>query len=108
MIAGANHIQVKLGASNTAYDATVVGTDPATDLALLKVNAPAGQLHPLPLGNSSKVEVGDPVVHAIRNREFFIFTHGVMRAGLQRRHERIMAAFDDLERYQAQPRGRMP
>ena len=40
----------------------MVGTDPATDLALLKVDAPADQLHPLALGDSSKVEVGDPVV----------------------------------------------
>ena len=40
----------------------MVGTDPATDLALLKVEAPASQLHPLALGDSSKVEVGDPVV----------------------------------------------
>ena len=62
VIAGANHIQVKLGASNATYNATVVGTDPATDLALLKVNAPSDQLHPLSLGDSSKVEVGDPVV----------------------------------------------
>ncbi len=62
VIAGASHIQVKLGASNTSYNATVVGTDPATDLALLKVNAPSDQLHPLSLGNSSKIEVGDPVV----------------------------------------------
>ncbi len=62
VVAGANRIQVKLGASNTTYNATVVGTDPATDLALLKVNAPSDQLHPLPLGNSSKMEVGDPVV----------------------------------------------
>ena len=46
VIAGANHIQVKLGASNTAYDATVVGTDPATDLALLKVNAPVRPASP--------------------------------------------------------------
>ncbi len=53
-------------------------------------------------------EVGDRVVHAIRNGEFFIFTHGVMRAGLQRRHERVMAAFDDLERYQAQRKERTP
>ena len=53
-------------------------------------------------------EVGDRVIHAIRNGEFFIFTHGVMRAGLQRRHERIMAAFDDLERYRAQRKGRTP
>ena len=42
--------------------AEVVGTDPASDLALLKVEAPAGQLHPLTLGDSSKMEVGDPVV----------------------------------------------
>jgi len=62
VVAGANRIQVKLGASNTTYSATVVGTDPATDLALLKVTAPADQLHPLALGNSSKMEVGDPVV----------------------------------------------
>ena len=40
----------------------MVGTDPATDLALLEVEAPAGQLHPLTLGNSSEMEVGDPVV----------------------------------------------
>ncbi len=46
-------------------------------------------------------QVGDRVLHAIRAGEFFIFTHGVMRAGLQRRHERIMAAFDDLARYEA-------
>jgi NAD(P)-dependent dehydrogenase (short-subunit alcohol dehydrogenase family) len=51
-------------------------------------------------------EVGDRVVHAIRNSEFFIFTHGVMREGLQRRHEQIMAAFDELARYEAQRKGR--
>jgi S1-C subfamily serine protease len=62
VIEGANRIQVKLGASNTTYIGTVVGTDPATDLALIKVNAPAAQLQPLTLGDSSKMEVGDPVV----------------------------------------------
>jgi S1-C subfamily serine protease len=62
VIAGADRIEVKLGASNTEYKAAVVGTDPATDLALLKVEAPASQLHPLTLGKSSEMEVGDPVV----------------------------------------------
>jgi putative serine protease PepD len=62
VIEGASRIEVKLGASNTEYKASVVGTDPATDLALLKVEAPAGQLHPLTLGKSSEMEVGDPVV----------------------------------------------
>jgi S1-C subfamily serine protease len=40
----------------------VVGTDPASDLALLKVDAPSKELHPLTLGDSGKMEVGDPVV----------------------------------------------
>jgi S1-C subfamily serine protease len=62
VIEGANRISVKLGASNKTYRAKVVGTDPATDLALLKVEAPADQLHPLTLGHSSAMEVGDPVV----------------------------------------------
>jgi S1-C subfamily serine protease len=62
VVEGANRIQVKLGASDTTYAAQVVGTDPATDLALLKVDAPADQLHPLNLGDSSKLQVGDPVV----------------------------------------------
>jgi S1-C subfamily serine protease len=58
----ADEVEVKLGASETAYDAEVVGTDPATDVALLKVDAPADALHPLALGDSSEVEVGEPVV----------------------------------------------
>ena len=62
VVSGADRITVKLGDSAEAYDATVVGTDPATDLALLQVDAPEDQLHPLPLGDSSRVEVGDPVV----------------------------------------------
>jgi S1-C subfamily serine protease len=62
VIEGADRISVKLGASDTTYQAKVVGADPASDLALLKVEAPAGQLHPLTLGKSSEMEVGDPVV----------------------------------------------
>jgi S1-C subfamily serine protease len=62
VVEGADRIQVKLGSSDTTYQAKVVGADPATDLALLKVEAPAGQLHPLTLGHSSEMEVGDPVV----------------------------------------------
>ncbi len=44
------------------YDATVVGTDPSTDLAVLKVDAPASVLNPLALGDSSELAVGDGVV----------------------------------------------
>jgi S1-C subfamily serine protease len=62
VVEGAGEIKVKLGGSDHAYDAKVVGADPATDVALLEVDAPADRLHPLALGDSSKVEVGDPVV----------------------------------------------
>jgi S1-C subfamily serine protease len=58
----ADKVEVKLGSSDATYEAEVVGADPATDVALLKVNAPAASLHPLALGDSSKARVGDPVV----------------------------------------------
>jgi S1-C subfamily serine protease len=64
VVLGAKKINVALGPtdSTTPIPAQVVGKDPSTDVALLKVNAPADQLHPVPLGNSSDVQVGDPVV----------------------------------------------
>ena len=42
--------------------AEVVGTDPSTDLAVLRVETSASALTPLPIGNSDVVLVGDPVV----------------------------------------------
>jgi S1-C subfamily serine protease len=64
VVEGATNIQVTLGRSDSSQpvSAQVVGKDPSTDVALLKVNAPADQLHPLQLGNSSDAHVGDPVV----------------------------------------------
>jgi S1-C subfamily serine protease len=62
VIENASQVTVKLGDSDETYDAEVVGTDPGTDIALLKVDAPAKELHPLPLGRTSELEVGDPVV----------------------------------------------
>ena len=62
VIEGASKIQVKLGESDHEYTAEVVGTDPASDLALIKVEAPTSELDPLTLGDSAKMEVGDPVV----------------------------------------------
>ena len=42
--------------------ATVVGKDPSTDLALLKVDPEGLDLRPLPLGSSKDVQVGDPTI----------------------------------------------
>ncbi|MFL5832436.1 MAG: S1C family serine protease [Solirubrobacterales bacterium] len=62
VIEGASKVTVKLGDSETTYDAEVVGADPGTDVALLEVDAPKSAFHPLTLGRSSDMEVGDPVV----------------------------------------------
>jgi S1-C subfamily serine protease len=62
VVEGGETIQVSFEAEGQMYPAEVVGTEPNKDLALLKVDAPASQLHPLKLGDSSKMEVGDPVV----------------------------------------------
>jgi putative serine protease PepD len=61
VVEGATSIKVELSNGKT-YDATLVGSDSSTDLAVIKVAAPASQLHPLTLANSSSVEVGDGVV----------------------------------------------
>src|ERR671936_181356 len=42
--------------------AKVIGTDPSTDLAVIRVSVPSSQLNPLALGDSSAVQVGDGVV----------------------------------------------
>jgi S1-C subfamily serine protease len=62
VVEGATKVEVRLGSSQTEHEAKVVGADPATDVALLKVDVSASQQHPLSLGNSAKVQVGDPVV----------------------------------------------
>jgi S1-C subfamily serine protease len=64
VIQGAGKIEVTLGNTDSSQpvSAQVVGKDPSTDIALLKVDAPSDQLHPLPIGDSSQAQVGDPVV----------------------------------------------
>lgn len=45
----------------TSYRAKVVGTDPYADIAVLKINVNSEKLYPLPIGNSSKLKVGEPI-----------------------------------------------
>jgi Do/DeqQ family serine protease len=63
VIDGADSIHVNLTDGRT-IDAKVVGTDEPSDLAVLKIEA--SDLHPLALGNSDAVEIGD-VVLAVGN-----------------------------------------
>ena len=48
--------------NNESMKAKLVGADPSTDIAVLKVDAHARALTPLALGNSDAVHVGDSVV----------------------------------------------
>lgn len=61
VVQGAEQIEVSFSNRDSVH-ARVVGTDPSTDLALLKVNVDARALRPLDLGNSDRVRVGDSVV----------------------------------------------
>jgi putative serine protease PepD len=63
VVDGASSVKAKVGDGKT-LDAKVVGTDPSTDLALLKIDASG--LTPLTFGDSSSVQVGDPA-YAIGN-----------------------------------------
>jgi S1-C subfamily serine protease len=65
VIQGAQKVQVSFSGQDQ-LPAEVVGKDRSTDLAVLKVDAHARALTPLPLGNSDEVRVGDPV-YAIGN-----------------------------------------
>jgi putative serine protease PepD len=57
VVDGATSVQVKVGTSDQAQDATIVGVDPSRDLALLKVDG--HDLPTLTLGDSSSIGVGD-------------------------------------------------
>src|SRR4026209_2441944 len=61
VVEGANEVTVSFSNRDTVK-AEVVGTDPSTDLAVLRVDTSAGALTRLPLGDSDAVRVGDPVV----------------------------------------------
>ena len=60
VIDGADDVSVSLGESNRRYTAKVVGRDPGTDLAVLKIEAE--KLSPATFADSDQVEVGDMVL----------------------------------------------
>ena len=65
VVAGGSRIRVGFGGGRS-YPATVVGTDPSSDIAVLRVAAPQSLLHPLAFAPSSGLQPGDPV-YAIGN-----------------------------------------
>jgi S1-C subfamily serine protease len=61
VLSGVSGIKVSFSGSDEV-NASIVGHDPATDVAVLQVDAHSRSLSPLPLGDSDLVQVGDPVV----------------------------------------------
>ena len=63
VVDGADEVSVSFSENGDAVDAEVKGIDASTDLAVLKIDpSDVENLTPMPLGDSSQVEVGDPVV----------------------------------------------
>ncbi|MFC8800005.1 trypsin-like peptidase domain-containing protein [Promicromonospora sp. NPDC057138] len=61
VVADAQKVQVTLS-DGRVYDADIVGTDPATDLAVVKLTDPPSDLKPAKFADSSDVVVGEPVL----------------------------------------------
>lgn len=59
VVANATKVQVTLN-NNKVYDAKVIGTDPATDVALIKIDAQG--LQTLPFGDSDQLRLGEWVL----------------------------------------------
>jgi serine protease Do len=72
-------------ADGKRHKGTIVGADPATDIALVKIK-PKGTLPVLPLGDSDAVRVGEPVI-AIGNP--YGFNHSVT-SGIISAKERVV------------------
>jgi len=61
VIRDAKKLEVTL-ADGSKWPAALVGTDPDNDLAVIKIEAPADKLKPLPLGDSQRLQVGQKVL----------------------------------------------
>jgi serine protease Do len=61
VVAGADEVVVKL-ADNRRFTAKVLGSDPPTDVAVVRLDKPPGDLQTASLGDSDRVRVGDYVL----------------------------------------------
>jgi len=98
VVEGADRVKVKL-LDGRVYNAKVIGTDPSTDVAVIKIDVTG--LTPMPFGNSDGVRVGEMVLaigNPLGDNLTFTVTSGIVSAkgrrldGLQR-NERSISDF---------------
>jgi len=73
-----------------SYNAQLIGADPFTDIAVVKVNAEQTQFHPISLGDSSQLKVGEQIA-AIGNP---FGLSGSMTSGIVSQLGRLLPAQD--------------
>ncbi len=80
VVAGATDVDVRF-ADGRVVEAEVLGSDPDADLAVLMVDLPAGELQPLPLGDSDELRPGQLAI-AVGNPfgQEFTMTMGIVSA----------------------------
>ncbi len=81
VVGNADRVTVALSQDEKAFEATLVGSDPANDLAILKIKDPPSDLTIIPLGSSTNLQVGQKV-YAIGNPFGFsrTMTSGIISA----------------------------
>lgn len=62
VVAGSDFVSVTLSDSNQPFPARVIGLDPPNDIAVLKIDAPVELLHPVTLGESRTLRVGQKII----------------------------------------------
>jgi 2-alkenal reductase len=61
VVEGATDVEISFSSGFKAQG-TVIGTDADADIAVIKVDAPTDQIHPLTIGDSNRLNVGEQVV----------------------------------------------
>ena len=87
VVQGARQVQVSLADGRT-YPATVVGTDPSSDLAVLQLSGAPDDLLPITVGDDGALQVGDPadegtVFGPLANHKQKESVEGYIRKGLE-------------------------
>ena len=61
VVEGATEVEVDFASGFKTYG-TVIGTDLDSDIAVIKVEVPADEIHALPIGDSNMLRVGQTVI----------------------------------------------